>query len=389
MNILVVAPYFPPDDTVATLRIMSLCKYLRTNNHSIIVLTRKKEKRIPSCYCDKSYFVDENSIMSKTNFSCFMKKRSAYCNRFLSVIKKEKVDIVLITGGPFYTFKITKKARNLKIPCILDFRDPWVWDYREDAFSPKRIIARMIFYAMEREAINSATAVVTVTPGWVQKYQKHYKNKKNDIFLIENGYDDERLKSIIWPTECIEDTTRTTIGVFGKLFYYSDYYSNIFLSAINDYQHNNSKSNLQVIQIGDLEESTERLLRKNNIQSDFIKSTGFMNYEDGIVELSKAQAFLIIDSRIDALGTKLYDYLYLGKPILFVGPSNSAFASILKKYPKGFVCSDKNSVVRALSIIVDEKRDNTLLNLNHMNNNYSRSHKNKIWEELLTRYSKK
>ena len=62
----------------------------------------------------------------------------------------------------------------------------------------------------------------------INKFKLFYPFQKNKFKLIENGYNDS--------TNLNRNIGKTNIdfqiGIFGKLFYYSEKYSNIFSSSI-------------------------------------------------------------------------------------------------------------------------------------------------------------
>lgn len=384
MKILIIAPYFPPDEGVGTLRIMSLSKYLINKNYFVSVLTNKKNTSVPSCYAVNIYEVNVNSIEKISNLKKFWKYEREYAEVFNKIAIKNKYDVVIITGGPFYTFLLSIEAKKMNIPCILDFRDPWVFDFRgfQDIISPSKILKRILYFPLERISINHATAVVTVTKGWLKKFRLLYPKNKNKFFLIANGYDDEKLKNLKLQNKTENNTNEITLGVFGKLFYYSNHLSLKFLKAFkNVYEIN---KNIRIYQVGSREENTDMFLNKVGLNTDIIYSTGFLKYEDGMNELNKIDVFLIIDSRKDALGTKIYDYIYIGKPIIYIGPRQSALASLIREYGNGFICNTKSEIVRVLYTIICRSEKNLPdLYKKKKIEKFSRTKSNEEWERLL------
>lgn len=383
MKILIVAPIFPPDSNVGALRMESLCTFLRKKEHEIILLTNKKLKPIPKTLVSLCYEVEINESKKITGYRLFNKYKKAYDDLFTSVLSAEYIDVIIISGGPFYTFQMSKKAKDKAVPCILDFRDPWVFDFRglSDILSVKRLVTRIAFAPMERGSIKNATAVVTVTSGWVHQFKLLYPSFKEKFYLIENGYDDEKLRTLCISKKCETHSNIIKIGVFGKLFYYSKYYSMLFLRSIKEVQDNNGK-HFFIQQIGDREPEADRYISKIGLAGDFLLSSGFVSYEKGIQDLVDCDVFLMIDSRKHALGTKIYDYIYLEKPILFIGSKKSSFSSLIQKYGNGYVCETKREIINAL-LSICHRNNHAINNRNSNVKNYSRSKSNKRWEKLL------
>ncbi len=373
MNVLIVSPIFPPDKSVGAVRMASLVRYL-LKTETVTVLTNKKEKD-PSF--DKASYCFVELLEEGSYFKRFKENQKRYCEVLKSLCTKTKFDIVLVSGGPFYTFEIAKLAKELGIPCILDFRDPWFFDYRDfkSFFAPKRFISRMWELPMERKTVKLANKIVTVTPNWVSTFKKLYPTHKNKFCLIENGYDDELLKNIDLNVTKTQKS-KFTLAVFGKMFYYTEKYSKIFLSGMYEFQND-----VELVQIGNKESNADALLSECDISSEVLKATGFLNYDEGIRYLYRADAFVIIDVRKAAIGTKIYDYIYLNKPIIYVGPKNTVLAEMVSKFANGFVCSNSKEVSSAIKRIKFESI--SLLDVGDKSVAYARNEQNKKWKDLL------
>ena len=226
----------------------------------------------------------------------------------------------------------------------------------------------------ERKAVKAADDVVTVTDRWVKSFRRYYPTCRSKIHLIENGFDDEQLNGL--KRLDYEKCTPVTIGVFGKLFYYTDRYSRIFVRALKKYTYK-----ISVIQIGEREKQVDEILDQINIEHNIIESTGFMSYKRGMEMLMNADYFLIIDARNDAIGTKIYDYIYLQKPIIYVGPKNTYISETILKYQLGYSCENQQEVENVLKDLgVSDKK----VEINEeLRNQFARSFQNKKWWNML------
>lgn len=373
MNILIIAPFFFPDRGVGALRMSSLARYLLQNEVEISVITNRK-KELSTGISANYFYVDslqQGNFVHQFNVNC-----NKYMEAFEYMCKQSSYDAVIISGGPFYTFPVAKVAKKYRIPCYLDFRDPWVFDFREPLkfFNFKNLIREAYYLPKERGAVKSATAVVTVTPKWINNFKRYYPVCREKFVLIENGYDDEQLSNI----RLIEKKKASSIvlGVFGKLFYYTEKYSNIFAAALKEFQQD-----ISVLQVGERESQVDAILRSNGVTGSVIESTGFLSYNIGIATLMNADVFVIIDVRKGAIGTKIYDYIYLGKPILYVGPKNTAISGMIVKYKLGYVCSTTDEIKNVFRIIkTGTYKFRQDANLKHQ---FSRREQNRKWLELL------
>lgn len=372
MNLLIVSPAFPPDRRVGAVRMGSLARYLLKKNVSITVITNKKI----NIDVDVSKYVYVDILEFGRYSDKFAKNERLYLDAFNKETDSKKYDIVIVSGGPFYTFAIAKTAKYKGIPCILDFRDPWIFDYREakEFFSPKKIFTKIKEFPKERSAVKAASAVVTVTDGWKHDFVKFYPSQKDKFYTILNGYDDEMLRNL--QKVNFNNQGKKIIGVFGKLFYYTEKYSKVFLNGIKELT-----DIFSILQIGEKEENAEQLMRECSVPLDTLESIGFFPYKEGIEYLMNADVLLIIDVRASAIGTKIYDYIFLGKPIIFVGPKTTQFAKIVGSIKGNYVCSTESEVTAAFKEILSK---NKIISVNNGEiEKYARSIQNERWWQLL------
>lgn len=372
MNLLIVAPAFPPDRRVGAVRMGSLAHYLLKKSVSITVITNRKS----SIDVDVSKYVYVDTLESGRYSEKFAKNEQLYLKAFNEETDAEKYDNVIISGGPFYTFSIAKSAKDKGIPCILDFRDPWIFDYREakEFFLPKKLFTKVKELPKERSAVKAASAVVTVTDGWKHDFEKFYPSQKDKFYTILNGYDDELLTNL--QKAKFDSQGKKIIGVFGKLFYYTEQYSKVFLRGIK-----NLTDSYSILQVGEKEENAEQMMNECSVPLESLKSTGFLPYKEGMEYLMNADVLLIVDVRASAIGTKIYDYIFLGKPIIFVGPKTTQFARIVGSIKGNYVCSTENEVTVAFKEVLSKKE--TISANNWEMKKYARSAQNESWWQLL------
>ena len=135
------------------------------------------------------------------------------------------------------------------------------------------------------------------------------------------------------------------------------------------------------MQIGNREDNADALLSESGLSPEVLVTTGFMNYEEGIRRLNRVNAFVIIDVRKSAIGTKIYDYIYLNKPIIYVGPKNTSFAEMVSIFTNGFVCSNSKEVNSTIKML--KLQSISTLDAEDKSAAYARSEQNKKWIELL------
>ena len=65
--------------------------------------------------------------------------------------------------------------------------------------------------------------------------------------------------------------------------------------------------------------------------SSFINEP-FQDYATGIRKLQKADVCILIDIRKHAIGTKIYDYIYANKPIIYIGKKKTYLEKMVKSF---------------------------------------------------------
>jgi glycosyltransferase involved in cell wall biosynthesis len=355
MKILIVSPYYPPDSSVAVVRMASLSRYLVTQGHEVSVMRNRIEKgkdfsnqlEIPSGV--NTYQVD--STTEGSYFKKFHKDYQNYKKKIDGIFSKENFDVVIISVGPFHTLPLCKYIKNkFKVKCIIDFRDLWVFDIRgfRDFLKIKRLIAKVISYPKERSAIKYADKIITVTEGWKNRMVKFYPSFKSKFNIIHNGYDDILLSDIEVKAEI--DNSKIVLGVFGKLSYYSKKYSYKFFESVN--MNLREGNNFEILQVGTLEKETMNIMDSINYPKEKFHSTGFIDYKEGMQLLSNARVCILIDIRKAGLGTKIYDYIFLNKPVIYIGKKRTDLANFVNSFENGYVCDTEIEISNAIGNIL-------------------------------------
>lgn len=376
MKILIVAPYYPPYKSVGVLRISSLVSYIKKNTkNKIYILTNKLE--------DRKIITEEEiievDITNKGNgYKRFFLNAKEYRTEIEKILAEKKIDIVLITTGPFYTLPLCKIIKKRNAKCIVDFRDLWIFSYLkfEIEYLYKTILSRIIFFPVEFFSIKYSDMVITVTGGWKKRLSRIYFPFKEKIQVIYNGYNyDFELFKGEYPKYFLENDFK--IVCFGKLSYYSIKYAELFFKAVKDLEINNKK----VIQIGSKEKGINELLSKLDFPIDRFISTGFIDYYLGINYIKKSNVLILIDIRKEAIGTKIYDYILVNKPIIYIGKNDTMLSKFISSFSNGFSCSSVEEIKKVLLKIKSENLDVLDKNLNK--NKYSREIQNKKYLKII------
>lgn len=387
MRILIVSPFFPPYQSVAVVRIASLTRYLLEKGHEITVLTNSLQNSEQIDPDDSINQVEKVEINIKSAKGKYFKIKQIYIENFHRVMHSKKFDLVLITSGPYYTLslcEISKTTYNTN--CIIDFRDLWIFDIRsmKSFFRPSNLMKKITFYPIEKKAVKYADIVVTVTSGWGNILKRVYPRYKDKIKVISNGYDDNYLKksNSVGASDSHKkniNEKKFNIISFGKLSYYSTTYSRVFFRAVKEISKEDT--NINVVQVGTEEMETREILNEIGFNKESYINTGFCDYKEGMEILINANVCIIIDIRKKAIGTKIYDYIYTNKPILYVGKKNTYLSNLVSSFENGFSCQKEQQIIDVIEYI--KKNNVTYLTTDNSHKKYSRYAQNKEYVNIM------
>jgi len=253
--------------------------------------------------------------------------------RGIKIIRKYKIDIIFTTGMPWTSLIIgyfLKLLTDKKL--IVDFRDPWVGN----PYIDKGKLKGYLDSKSESLIVHKADLVIANTEALKKEMEKRYSDIKSKIMVLPNGYDINDFKDI---PEIKLPKDRLVISHAGYLYSQRDPMS--LLMAIESMTKDNPKhaSIIQFNQIGiiklnyDLEEYCQQKGLKENVktykQMDHKTCLGYMAASDVLL--------LIQPGTKTQIPSKLYEYIYLEKPILAITEKNSALGQLLVKYGFGDV----------------------------------------------------
>lgn len=393
-KILIVSPCFPPDKQIGALRMGSLCEYLAQKGWDITVMRafNSESDRIPSIDGVKMVCVDTREIFGnlpggdhkRARFSQ-LRAGKVYKNALNELLQKEKFDVMLISMDPFFNLPLCNEAQKYGLPCVLDFRDPGALAEPEiqvlhgaDIINNK--IYRAILRAEEKRAVKAAVKVVTVVPGWRKLYEDTYHMHAGKTVTIENGYDEKKLENIVFPERVKKDKDDVlTIACFGKFAYHAKKYTPAILKGLSEFDPSGRKVHL--LHIGEITEDLEIQLKENPLPEGMYENIPFMDYAEGMKKISEADMLVNVDMRKDAIGTKIYDYVFLNRPILYVGPVESEQYRLIGSFEHGYACSESGEVKAALR----DMADNRYMYLQQSDDvsSYGRRAQNDKYEKLL------
>lgn len=432
-NVLMIAYYFPPIGGTAVQRIVKFVKYLPSYGWNPIVLTVKdghyyyfdhdlinqispqtKIYRTWSFEPAKIYkkikkrVENETSSIRKEDTTKGTRLPNPYHNvqtsylksfianwlfvpddyigwlpfaltRALQVIKDEKIDLIYTTSGPFTNHLIGLLLKKITHrPWAADFRDLWTQFGRRTR--PK--IIQRLEDNLEKRVLQSANRVIAVTDQMTVEICRKYHTISPEKFItITNGFDSEDFRDISFmPTNNKFTLTHTGTFGIGKVDAGKPFL--IALSLLPKEVMND----LQVIFVGGIYESEERLIKELNLDK-IISVKSFVPYKKCLCYQLQADILImniaLYDGNKASFSTKIFEYLASGKPILALIPDGPA-ASLIKETGSGAIVhpEDIDGIRQQILFFYKKYKEGTLGLLNNPKDSLQKFERKELTKQL-------
>jgi hypothetical protein len=378
VKILIVAAFFPPQNSIASLRPYSWAKWWSRTGHEVTVLTTTKKVKNNDLVMDVSNFdvielpiplLSTISSNSKTNQSSAAKKNyfpiwsflkkiffsfasrsgcfydcrfpdfhDLWARKAFKKIESSYFDIVISSGWPYSVHRVglALKKRHQKIKWIVDWRDLWT---RNHMFSGLKIFHGYEQY-LENKFHQNADLITTVSDPLANTLRSVTKTHVETIY---NGFDPEDYQQIkINPRK---DNAVFTIVYTGTIYRRFRDPSPLFEAISLLKQKGIINSGNLCIQFAGANADVSDLAKKYKI-SDCYEYLGFIPREDALQMQYDADAVLFIeydDPNVPGILTgKLFEYVYIAKEIIGIGSNEYSTAGNLIKGARVGYCFGTN-----------------------------------------------
>lgn len=274
-------------------------------------------KTLPSLI-DQWLFVPDNKI----GWLIFALERAA------TIVESRKIDIIWTTSPPFSSHLIgwmVKKMTGVK--WVADFRTEWsTGPYRHFPTPLHRLLHR----SMERMVVNSADAVVTLSPPHTDIYREADRHCRSKYHTIENGYDEEDMSGPV-----AEKPPKFRIMYTGATYQYQNPWT--FLDAVGEIVRRRliPDDRWEIVFVGNLWEARERILAA----APNIRIEPYLPHKD-ICRYQRQSHLLFFELGAPLtrhLPGKIYEYMRSGTPVLAIAPVESIAAERIKRSQTGSV----------------------------------------------------
>lgn len=393
MRVLLIGPY-APHGQVGAIRVLSISRYLVNTGFEVSVLclsedcVREMDKDGMTSQVPEG--IDVHTYSVSVHVSGTMKKNSINEKEFREalggLLAKKTFDAAIVSAGPFYTFRALDELRSRKIPYIVDYRDLNISSADKRKRKGLKNKAKMLLtfptmYRREKKCLKGAKYVTVVSPEMRDNLADFFRIDKQKIHVAYNGYDDYLLSKRTFQKE-IEGSF--VLGYFGKLMYYDRNLTLQLFDAIEDLNQNGLE--ISLLHIGPTNhEINDFFADKGYNRSGWYSCTGQMPYVEGVERLASCHACVLEYAYPEGPGTKVFDYIFLNKPIIGVTKPGIPLESMLKQFDHAYVCHSKQDVISALDEI-KRQEIHCLLEGEDAHDKifaFSRSKQNDVFKQLL------
>jgi glycosyltransferase involved in cell wall biosynthesis len=250
--------------------------------------------------------------------------------RGLEIIRSEKIRLIFSTSPP-HSLQLTAwfLAKKANLPWITDFRDPWTEAFWISGRLTK--ISKALNQRLESAVFKNAAFITTVSTG-LSKYFYEKHNRRCEV--IYNGFE-----------QIYADRVRSesfTILFIGHLSSFQN--PDPLFRAIMQMPKKMSQK-IEIRFIGQIFQEFQPLFQRYTGLK--IAVSDYLPY-DQLMEKARLASMLfrpVAKSEYASanIGTKMFDYLSLRKPILAIGPRDSVSEMILKETESGQIF-DENEI---------------------------------------------
>ncbi len=271
-----------------------------------------------------------------------------------SIKRTSREDIIISSSSPFDCHLIASElARKHDIPWFPDYRDLFSLNHNLQVADENLI-------ALEKRILKDCDGIITTSESFAKRIQGV---SIKPTFVLKNGFEIQALRKLKYQGSL-------------NLLYTGQIYPNsqnlsLFLDSICSINTKNSKK-IKFILIGTSSNLIKMYFNERALQiPSWIKLKREVSRSDSWRLQANAGALLLFDWKDNGKGvpltTKLYEYLYSGKPILLVTENvSSETISIIEKSEAGFICRSKQELEEVLRKLLNRSLPTLHPNLNYI-----------------------
>ena len=262
-------------------------------------------------------------------------------------IEQVRPDVIWATGPPFSAIPAAVSAgRRLELPVVAEFRDLWAGNPYFDAGG--RLLRRL-----EANPLRQADAVVTVTPGCIERLLSLHPELGPRLHLLPNGFDPSVAQ--------LRDANRSRRGRPAVLIHAGSLYGDrTAVSLIRALSGAALRKQVRLALVGPVDPATTAAAQAAADRLD-VSIHPPVDWAEALERMAKADICIVINSSRTggsmALPSKLFEALAIGRPVLALTPAGSDSERLLTRLgqAQGIARSDdEDGMVAAVQRLLDD-----------------------------------
>lgn len=301
------------------------------------VIGRNKEETINAAFLSEkrqNRLLENISVWIRGNFfipdarKFWIKPSVRFLRHYLT---ENPVDVIVSTGPPHSVHLIAwNLARDLHLPWLADFRDPWTnIDFYKDLKLTTSADRR--HHQLERTVLQDATAVTVISNGMAKDFNRILPRTYD---VITNGFDADDIISSPSP----ELDKKFSIAHIGTLVSTRNPESlwKVLHQLLSTQQ--DLAKDLEIKLIGKIDHTVTESLEAHGLTS-YVNRIPYLSHDQVVLSQCQSQVLLLIINNTPnanmILTGKFFEYLAAQRPILCLGPVDGDAAAILRNTHAG------------------------------------------------------
>lgn len=367
MNFLIISHFFAPYAHVGAKRMTALAAYLNQRNENVYVL-KANDLEYGSETVKNATLTEGVNVISLPNAhsNAVIRKiarKRQYWKAVKALLKSTPIDVVIISGGPFNYFGVIPKIKCAwpNIKCVLDFRD--LLDGTQcsgDSTSFLQKIGFRVDLATEKKAVSCADLCLTVSEQMNRTYQRRYPCYSSKFINIQNGFDNVTLsqetqdKIANYADFKHRESEPLRFGIFGKYGFYDSKYYDMLANCVQKMKEEGTQ--IHIVQYGVNETALRESFESRGLSAHYVFEPTVC-YEQDLLKLQTCDAVIATNFLKEALGTKIFDYIWINRPIITINPHpDGEQITLTKKFQNGFPCCDGDALEDVFEAITNLKQ---------------------------------
>jgi glycosyltransferase involved in cell wall biosynthesis len=360
-NILVIAYHYPPIQCAIN-RTMQFTKYFKENGWNPIVLSAKYKSRHERY--DHSLMQEIKGIEVHRTFNipahpAFYPLWFLFFPYFfflgwfpfaffkgLKLIKKKKIQEIYVSYPPSTSFLLGYSLSKISgIPLILDYRDPWMIQWKKKYIFPYN----KIFLKLEKKIVEHSKSIISCSSILTKELTEFYNIDQNKIHTIYSGIDQKKKKITIKSNKKRDKLKIIFGGMISSHIKLSS-----FLRLIKTLKR------IQILFICNHPERIKNICKKEKIKGIVDVEKFLPNKEYHRILADYDVGLVLLDNKTQwkyRLLGKIFDYIKFHKPILALVPEGET-SRFIQRNKIGIAVTNHNipNIKRALETLRNKEK---------------------------------